>query len=85
MKSLWNVLTFQRMIAPILLQIFFWAGVGGSLYGAYVLFRLGNWAWPFPFLLGPLLTRILVESWILAFRSYDRLSEISRAIQKDAN
>ncbi len=79
MKTLWAILSFQRMISPVLIQIIFWAGVGGSLYGTYVLFTLGNWAWPFPLIFGPLLMRVLTESWILAFRAYDRLVEISAA------
>lgn len=79
MKSIWSIITFQRMISPILIQIIFWAGVGGSLYGTYVLVTLGNWAWPFPLIFGPLLMRVLTESWILAFRAYDRLVEISEA------
>jgi len=76
MKTIWQFLVFERMASPVLLQLLFWAGVAGSLYGAYVLFQLGNWAWPFPLLLGPLLVRVIFERAIIAFRSYDRLCDI---------
>ena len=42
MQRLWNILTFQRMISPLVVQLLFWAGVGGSIYGAFVLYQLGN-------------------------------------------
>ncbi len=76
MRALTDILLFRRMIAPVLLQLFFWAGVGGTCYGAYVLFTLGNWAWWVALVCGILMTRIIVETAILAFRSFDRLGEI---------
>ncbi len=76
MNTLWEILTFRRMISPVVLQILFWAGIGGTLYGTYVLYSLGNWAWPLPLIFGPLVVRVLFESWMLAFRTYDRLGEI---------
>jgi len=77
MKNFWKILTFERMISPVLLQIVFWAGVCGTFYGTFVLYSLGNDVWPLPLIFGPLLIRVLVESWILAFRTYDRLVEMS--------
>ena len=77
MKTLLRILAFERMISPILLQVIFWAGVAGSFYGTYVLVSLGNWAWPFPLIFGPLILRVIIEGAILAFRAYDRLVEIS--------
>jgi len=76
MRVIMEILTFRRMIAPILLQLLFWAGVCGCLYGAYVLYNLGNWAWPFAAFLGPLLVRVLFEQMILSYRAYDCLRGI---------
>lgn len=83
-RLLIEILIFKRMIAPVILQILFWAGVFGCLYGAYVLYKLDNWAWPFPLFLGPLLVRVLFEQAILAYRAYDRLSEISKMLAKQS-
>lgn len=82
MKVVWETLVFRRMVSPIVLQILFWAGIGGALYGTYVLFHLGNWAWPFPLILGPLLIRVIFERAILAFRTYDRLGDIHTELMK---
>jgi len=70
------------MASPILLQILFWAGVAGSLYGAYILFDLDNQAWPLPLIFGPLLVRVIFERAIIAFRSYDRLCDIHDQVEK---
>ena len=76
MKTILRILTFQEMIAPALLQIFFWAGIAGTLYGTYVLIRLDNWAWWLALIFGALGTRLVFEIAILAFRAFDRLNEI---------
>lgn len=76
MKSLIEILTFERMIAPVLLQILFWTGIAGTLYGTYVLISLGHWAWWPALIFGTLGTRVVFEIAILAFRSYDRLGDI---------
>jgi hypothetical protein len=75
-KTLVELLTFRRMIAPIILQVLFWSAIGGVLYGAYVLIVLGNWAWPLALVFGTLLVRVMFELAILAFRTYDRLGDI---------
>ena len=80
MTAMWEFLTFQRMASGALLQLVFWAGVGGCLFGAYTLYKLENWAWPFPLLLGPILVRVVCERAIIAFRSYDRLVAIEGAL-----
>jgi hypothetical protein len=76
-QRLIEIVTFRRMIAPIMLQLLFWAGIGGTLYGTYVLYELGNQAWPLPLVFGTLVVRVLFEMALLAFRIYDRLGEIS--------
>lgn len=81
MSMFWQILTFRRMIAPIVLQILFWAGIGGTLYGTYVLIHLGHWAWWMALIFGTLFTRVISEGAILLFRTYDRLGEIRDALQ----
>lgn len=80
MKAVIDLLTFKSMVSPFLLQVLFWAGIGGVMYGTYVLIRLENWAWVFAISLGPLLVRVVFERAILAFRTYDRVNEIGREL-----
>ena len=83
MKRLADVLAFRRMVSPAVLQILFWAAIGGCLYGAYVLIKMGNWAWWMALIFGPLLTRVVFERAIIAFRTYDRLNEIAAKLHQD--
>ena len=76
MTTVGKFLSFELMVSPLVLQLLFWAGIGGTLYGSYVLIQLGHWAWPFPLVFGPLLVRVIFERAILSFRSYDRLVAI---------
>ena len=78
---IWDLLTFRRMISPVLLQILFWAGIGGTFYGTYVLIRMGNWAWWMALVFGVLLTRVVFEGAIILFRTYDRLGAILKALE----
>ena len=80
MQSLKDILAFRTMVSPIVLQILFWTGIGGCVYGSYVLLTLGNRAWWMALVFGVLVTRVLFERAIIAFRSYDRLSEIAAAL-----
>lgn len=80
MKALTDILTFKTMVSPAVLQILFWAGIGGCIYGAYVLISLNHWAWWMPLVFGTLLTRVIFERAIIAFRSYDQLAEIARVL-----
>ena len=81
MNTLIETLTFRRMIAPAILQILFWAAIGGVLYGTYALISLGSPAWPLSLVFGTLAVRVLFETAILAFRLYDRLGEIRDGLQ----
>ncbi|MCP4319252.1 MAG: hypothetical protein GY789_25495 [Hyphomicrobiales bacterium] len=76
MGAFWDILRFRRMIAPYLLEILFWGGIGGTLYGAYWLFIHNHWAWWIALIFGSILTRVIFEFGLLAFRSYERLVEI---------
>jgi hypothetical protein len=81
MNAIVEILTFRRMIAPAILQILFWGAIGGVIYGTWVLWQLGNLAWPLPIIFGTLLVRLLFELAILRFRSYDCLVEIRDGIR----
>lgn len=80
MGKLKDFLTFKTMVSPVVLQILFWAGIGGTFYGAFLLFTLGHWAWWMALVFGSLLTRVMFEFALLSFRSYARLSEIAAAL-----
>lgn len=82
MRSLVDILRFRTMIAPYVLELLFWAGIAGTLYGAYWLFTHGNWAWWLALVFGSLMTRLIFEFALLAFRSYDRLVEIRDALRE---
>jgi hypothetical protein len=81
MNAVWEVISFRRMVSPMILQVLFWGGIGGTLYGTYLLISIGHWAWPFPLVFGTLAVRVIFETAILAFRSYDRLGEIRDALK----
>ena len=82
MKLIRDILGFRTMISPIILQLLFWAGIAGTLYGTYILYNLENWAWPFPLVFGPLILRVYFEMTMLSFRSYDRLGTIISQISE---
>ena len=81
MTTVIELLTFRRMIAPVVLQILFWGAIGGVFYGTYVLIALGNWVWPVALVFGSLAVRVAFELSLLAFRTYDRLGEIRDALR----
>lgn len=83
MKTLTDILLFRRMIAPVILQILFWGGIGGTLYGTWVLIELGNWAWPLALVFGVLGTRVIFEIAILSFRNYEQLRDIRSLLGRD--
>ena len=83
MTSLWNVLTFRTMLSPILLQILFWGGVGGTLYGASWLLTRGNWAGWMALVFGLVGVRFIFEIAILAFRNYEALNEIRNSLKRE--
>ena len=83
MKTLVDILLFRRMIAPVILQILFWGGIGGTLYGTWVLIELGNWAWPLALIFGVLGTRVIFEIAILSFRNYEQLRDIRASLGRN--
>lgn len=82
-KSIFEFLTFRRMASPVLLQILFWAGIAGTLFGVYVLLKLDNGAWPLPLIFGPLLLRVIAERAIVSFRMHDNIRGIHDMMQNE--
>ena len=80
MSTLFDLLRFRKLIAPYILEVLYWAAVAGTLYGSYWLFAHDHWAWWTALVFGILLTRLIFEFALLAFRSYDRLAEIRDAL-----
>lgn len=80
MNHVTAVLRFRVMIAPYILELLFWSGFLGTLYGTYALLVRGHWAWWIALVFGTLLLRLVFEFALLAFRSYDRLVEIRDAL-----
>ncbi len=81
MSTLTDILRFRVMVAPYLLEILFWAGLAGTFYGAYWLLVHDHWAWWMALVFGSLLTRVIFEFGLLAFRSYERLVEVRQLLQ----
>jgi len=74
-----DYLAFRKMITPLVIQVVFWVGVVAVVIGALVSFgqsRVGEGL--LMLILGPLVIRIYAELIILAFRIYDRMTEIAR-------
>jgi hypothetical protein len=69
-------LKFEKFIMPFALQVLFWSGIAGTLYGTWVLYSNGNWEWVMSLIFGTLLTRLIFESFILRYQTYIMLKEI---------
>lgn len=80
MGTLTDFLSFKRLVMPSMLQILFWAGIGGTFYGAYWLFVHDNWAWWMALVFGTLMTRLIFESIMVRFRTYECLVAISNRL-----
>ena len=76
MNAVKEFLSFKRLMMPYILQILFWGGIGGTLYGAYWLFVNDNWAWWMALVFGALMTRLIFESMMVRFRTYECLVAI---------
>ena len=76
MKTLLDYLLFKKFIMPAALQLMFWAGIGGTLYGTWWLYTHDHWAWIMALTFGTLMTRLLFESVILRYQTYLCLNEI---------
>ncbi len=83
MGALRDFASFKRLLMPYILQVLFWCGIGGTLYGAYWLFTHDNWAWWMALLFGTLVTRLIFESLILRYRSYELLVAIRKQLRPE--
>ena len=83
MENLVSYLRFERFIMPFALQMLFWAGIGGTLYGTWWLYVNDNWAWIMSLVFGTLVTRLIFESFILRYQTYVVLCEIARKLNRD--
>jgi len=85
MENFKSYLRFERFIMPFALQLLFWAGIGGTLYGTWWLYSHDNWAWIMALVFGSLLTRLIFESFILRYQTYVVLTEIQQQLSAGNN
>jgi hypothetical protein len=76
MSTFKEYLLFKKFMMPFMLQLLFWAGIGGVLYGSWWLYMHDNWAWIMSLVFGALLTRLIFESLIIRYQTYICLQEI---------
>ena len=76
MAKLTDYFAFREFVTPYALQILFWAGIGGVLYGTWWLYTHDNWAWIMALVFGTLMTRLIFESLILKYQTYLCLRDI---------
>ena len=82
-SSLLEYLTFDRFIMPFALQVLFWSGIGGTLYGTWWLYIHENWAWVMSLIFGTLITRLIFETFIIRYRTYLCLKEIKEVLDRN--
>jgi hypothetical protein len=76
-------LTFEKMIAPVVIQVIFWIGVVGVVIaGLVTLFSSSFLAGLATIILGPLVIRIYCEILLVFFRILDNLREINANTRK---
>lgn len=83
MQNLKGYICFRKFISPYALQYLFWAAICGNFYGIWWLFSHENWAWIVALLFGPLVTRLIFESFILRYQTYVCLDEIRKSLNAD--
>ncbi len=84
-QAIKDFLAFKSILMPHILQILFWAGIGGTLYGTLWLYMHGNWAWWMSLVFGTLLTRLVFESLLIKFKSYQALIAIEKHLKSNAS
>lgn len=81
-QSLKDYFLFKRFLMPVVLQILFWGAIGGVLYGTWWLYSHENWAWIMSLLFGIPATRLIFESLIIRYQSYQYIKRISERLEK---
>ncbi len=70
-------LKFQKMIAPIVIQILFWISIVANVIFAFVtMFGTSFWLGLGILILGPIIIRLYFELLIVIFKIYETLKEI---------
>ena len=82
MSSLKEYLVFRKFVMPYALQMLFWAGIGGVLYGAWWLYTHDNWVWIVALVFGTLMTRLTFENFILRYQTYLCLVDIRDTLDR---
>jgi len=82
MDTFKEYLLFHKFIMPFALQVLFWAGIGGTLFGTWWLYSHDNWAWIMSLVFGTLLTRLIFESFILRYQTYLCMIEIRKRLDE---
>ena len=78
-----QVLKFEKMVSPWLLQLLFWPAAAASIfYSSWLILEGNNIGWV-PLIVGTLFIRVLFESLILRFRTYEKLQEIEQLLRKE--
>jgi hypothetical protein len=76
-------LTFEKMIAPVVIQILFWIGVVGVVIsGLVTLFSASFISGLLIIILGPIVVRVYCEVLLVFFRILDNLREINANTRK---
>ncbi len=82
MSKFKSYLAFERFIMPFALQFLFWSGIAGALYGTWWLFAHDNWAWMLSLVFGTLVTRLLFESLMIRYKTYEYLKSIKERLHE---
>ena len=82
MELLKDYLLFRKFITPVALQVLFWSGMGGVLYGTWWLFSHDNWAWIMSLIFGSIATRLIFESLMIKYRTYQCLMSIEEKLNE---
>lgn len=84
-----NLLTFDTMITPFIIQIVFWVGTLGSVISGVIMLISGFtdiaptmyiFAGILIIIIGPLVIRVYCELLILTFKIYEHLSAIRSSL-----
>jgi hypothetical protein len=76
-------LTFEKMIAPVVIQILFWIGVVAVVIsGLFTLFAASFISGLLIIILGPIAVRVYCEVLLVFFRILDNLREINANTRK---
>lgn len=81
--NIWQILKFEKMVSPWLLQLLFWPAAAASIFYSSWLILNGNAIGWVPLIVGTLFVRIVFESLILRFRTYEKLQRIERLLQRE--